>query len=654
MYLLIHNSKITFPVELPENFIQINIKEFYSLKDENDFLYRSNEDEFYLNSISESLDNSLYQNVKAVIIDKNIGSLGWTMAIRLAGHVVCSDYLKCAINRVPIIFTDWANIDIEDVTLKDSVINNIFQTTGFYFRKYEDLFSMKLNNLTGVLNYRIEEMTRLRPIDFDQLNIKSVYDNNHQAANEWGAMRLASNFGVFELIKFTYPKHLYFKYLSRFINKDHLAPNKSLHNLFSKILLIDDNADCGWIELLKNIHFEFDDLEKSFKGEIDKITSADILNVWKNVTPEKFDQYDLIYLDLYLEKGKADSTNAVSALKFIKENNPHIPVIIFTASDKAWNLDEVLEKGADAMYIKESPNYYDNKEYSLKNFKDFVATIKDVHDKYKILRPYWKLISQLISHTSFKSIENFPRKLGDRIEERLRMFYGLLKKGHEQREYDKLTFFYSDYELAFMTLWSILNEIQEAHYDKTYVSITHTNGVTYNHHPNPKKSPFSKKQKWILKSSEKTFINNTITFAGSESDGSPKLGNDGRFDLQADSNKATSDLKIDWNPPYYSIDSEGLFSENNYILKSLHAQIAYILLNRRSHENTHLTNLYKLNEIRNSMYLTHGDSFDSNFYTQTEKAKRNSSKITPSHDIKDLFDLVAYLLSEDPSNVINF
>ena len=177
------------------------------------------------------------------------------------------------------------------------------------------------------------------------------------------------------------PKHLYFKYLSRFIDKDYPAQNKSLHNLFNKILLIDDNADCGWIELLKNIHFEFDETKKTFKGFIDKFTSTEILNAWKNVTPEKFNQYDLIYLDLYLEKGKADSSISLSGLNFIKENYPHIPIIIFTASDKAWNLDEVLQMGADAMYVKESPIYYRNKEYSSKNFNDFVATIKDVQDR---------------------------------------------------------------------------------------------------------------------------------------------------------------------------------------------------------------------------------------------------------------------------------
>jgi hypothetical protein len=204
-----------------------------------------------------------------------------------------------------------------------------------------------------------------------------------------------------------------------------------------------------------------------------------------------------------------------------------------------------------------------------------------------------------------------------------------------------------------MTLWSVLNEIQEACFDKKNISIIHSNGLTYNHHPDRRNTPLSKKQKWILKSTRRIFINNTLTFIGSENDGTPKLKHAGRYDLQAD--KATSDLKYDSrNAPYYSIDSTGSFSDNDYIIKSLHPQIAYILLNRSTYTNSHLIDLHKLSEIRNSMYLTHGDSFDSNFFTQTEKAKRTSSTITPSHDIKDLFDLVAYLLFDEPSYVIVF
>lgn len=642
MYILIHNSKGSFSIELPAAFIQVNISGIYSIKEEDDYLFKTNQEEFFLNASSRLLDDISYKEVKAVIIDKNLGGSGWSRAIGLAGHIACTDYSKCQLNKLPIILTDWNDLDIEDPSLKNTVINNIFQTEGFYFRKYESLFSIKSDKMSGLINYVIDiEVKKLKPIDIEKINISSPYDNRHQTTNEWGAMRLASNFGIFESIKFTYPKHLYFKYLSRFIKINNKLPDSTLHGLFKKILLIDDNADCGWIELLENVH----------NCSVDKRVSSTEVLAWQNTTPEKFNQYDLIYLDLYLEKGKSDSTNALSALKFIKGNFPHIPVVIFTASDKAWNLDEVLERGADNMYIKESPLYYRNEEYSLKNYNDFTATIKHVYEKYKILRPYWIQIRKIISHGSFRAIENSPRKLRDRIEERLRMFYGLLKKGYEQWDYDKQTFFYSDYELAFMTLWSVLNEIQEAFYDKTNISLVHSNGITYHHHPNPRKTPLSKKQKWVLKGTGKIFINNIIAFSGCEPDGTPKLKKPGKFDLLSDI--STSDLKYDnWNAPYYSIESTGLFSTNEYIIRSLHAQIAYILLNRSSHTSTQLINLYKLNEIRNSMYLTHGDSFDANFYNQTEKTKRSVSTITPNGSIKDLFDLVAYLITGDPSNVI--
>ena len=419
MYILIYSSKTHFPIELPEAFIQVNIAPIYSVTDESDYLYQSNKEEYFSNAASQSLDDISYNEAKAIIIDKSLGGSGWSRAIRLAGHMACTDYSKCQLNKLPIFFTDWNDLEIEDVSLKDTVLNNMFQTQGFYFRKYEDLFSVKLDNISGSMNYSIDlEIKKLKPIDIEKINVSSPYDNRHQTTNEWGAMRLASNFGIFEKINFTYPKHLYFKYLLRFIKKHHVAQDKSLHGMFNKILLIDDNADCGWMELLENIH----------KCSVDKrVSSAEVL-AWQNTTPEKYDQYDLIYLDLYLEKGKVDSTNALSALKFIKGKFPHIPVVIFTASDKAWNLDEVLEKGADAMYIKESPLYYRNEEYSLKNYTDFTATIKYVYEKYKILRSYWILIRKIISHASFNAIENSPRKLRDRIEGKTKNVLWLVEK----------------------------------------------------------------------------------------------------------------------------------------------------------------------------------------------------------------------------------
>lgn len=637
MYILIYNSESDFPVKLDESFIQINTHDKFLIVDGDNYLYKSNKEEFYLNSISESLDEKKYSDVKAIIIDKNLGGTGWTRSLNLAGHIACAIYLKCELDKIPIILTDWNDLNYEDSSLKETLISDFFQTDGFYFRKYEELFSIKTDNISKVnINSIDKELKKLRPINKEKIRIESPSDNSHQATNEWGAMRLASNFGIYDLINFKYPKHLYFKYLSKFIKNNKASQDNSLFGLFNRILLIDDNADCGWSELLRKVH----------NCTVDKMVSVAEVLAWKNITPEKFDNYDLIYLDLYLKKGKADSGIAINLLNFIKGRFPHIPVIIFTASNKAWNLNEVLEKGADAMYIKESPIYFKDDDYSQKNYHVFSKTILELHAKYKILKPYWNLIRKITSHPNFNAIENAPRKLKDRIEERLKMFYGLLKKGYEQRDYDKQTFFYSDYELAFMTLWSIFNEVQEVFYLKKQISICHSNGVTYYNHPDPNRTLLSRNNIWELKGSGKIFINNSIQFDGSEGDGTPALINRFRYKIKDD--KELSDLKYDpRNSPHYSIDSSNSFTPNPFVSRALHSQIAYIILNRTSHTNQHLTRLYSLSEKRNAMYLTHGDSFNNGFFNDSEEDKRSNSTVTPQGDIKDLFDLIAYLITDD-------
>jgi hypothetical protein len=90
MYILIHNSKGSFSIDLPESFKQINIVSIYAIEEENDYLFKNNREEYFLNKVSESLDNSLHSNVKAIIIDKSLGGSGWSRAIGLASHIACT------------------------------------------------------------------------------------------------------------------------------------------------------------------------------------------------------------------------------------------------------------------------------------------------------------------------------------------------------------------------------------------------------------------------------------------------------------------------------------------------------------------------------------------------------------------------------------
>ena len=66
--------------------------------------------------------------------------------------------------------------------------------------------------------------------------------------------------------------------------------------------------------------------------------------------------YDLIFLDLRLkleDKGKPiEESSGIKILSKIKEINPAIPVIVFTASEKALSHQKALELGADEYWIK--------------------------------------------------------------------------------------------------------------------------------------------------------------------------------------------------------------------------------------------------------------------------------------------------------------
>jgi hypothetical protein len=60
-----------------------------------------------------------------------------------------------------------------------------------------------------------------------------------------------------------------------------------------------------------------------------------------------------------------------------------------------------------------------------------------------------------------------------------------------------------------------------------------------------------------------------------------------------------------------------------------------------------LTNLERLNGTRNELYLTHGSN-NPHFFSSTEEDKRkNMPTMTPQGDIKDLFNIVSYLLTAD-------
>jgi len=335
------------------------------------------------------------------------------------------------------------------------------------------------------------------------------------------------------------------------------------------VLLIDDNASNGWQATL----------EKVFACPVDTLTShEEVLDFEKT----KFSSYDLIFLDLYLplKKGhnvKKNSEDSLSILKALKMELPQVPVIVFTASNKSWTLLEIMQMGADGMYVKESPDFIGEGDHSKQNFKSFVVIVKDTLKKYDILRPYWQHIQSILSDSNFITISDSPQKLQSRMAERLKMFYGLLKKGFEQWEYDKETFFYSDYELSFITLWSVLNEIQEAYFHKEQPNISIAHGTEiYTAHPDGSPltywdEPSHKQQKWTIGSS--VFCDYEYTFKTDSITSLPKVRGR-KYQLTS---KRMSGFILTWNQ--FIMNSASQEIRHDYE-RDIRMQIAFILIKK--------------------------------------------------------------------------
>jgi CheY-like chemotaxis protein len=224
----------------------------------------------------------------------------------------------------------------------------------------------------------IEETTLFETV-IPNLNIENTKDPGHQLANDWGAFRLAKYAGY--TLKMEKPSSLYFKFKDSFTNNE-IVPNANntigLFNESCKALLIDDNATSGWSETIKHIL-------RSKIVNPGKSVSLDVITLFDEALKYvDYINYDVVFLDLRLlkEEDKSNQINSIDdftgtkVLKVIKEINPGIQIIIFTASNKVWNIEKLLELGANGYYIKESPEYILSTRFSKDNYEEFIKTIQ--------------------------------------------------------------------------------------------------------------------------------------------------------------------------------------------------------------------------------------------------------------------------------------
>lgn len=408
-----------------------------------------------LGVINDFVVNTLKQDFDVLVIDVDNIQRGEEVALAIGLYMRLSftEIGKNSLN--PIIIASDKSIKL---FLKHKTYSQLLLTKNVYFQPRQCII--------------LDAVTPLEANMYQNDFLDSIYvqagpkTGRHSLANQWGASVLDKllNLGIpsGNPILNTASKSLYFKYVcAQTINVSEFLAGKqqTRYNMLNRqpinakgkrILLIDDEADKGWEYVLKRLIITDED-------DFDVIGHK--AKDYKDFSEEERVQiengnYDLVFLDLRMNGANEEDVyqpkdfSGMKILKQIKSKQPGLQVIMFTASNKAWNLKALLDEGADGYYIKESPEYKFSWGFSLANYDTLRENIKDcLHRSYlRKVDTEIRAIKKDFNKTQVNT--NFKNSLINQIE----VSYTLLSARH--------------FNYAYVSLYQVIELINEEYLDR--------------------------------------------------------------------------------------------------------------------------------------------------------------------------------------------
>jgi CheY-like chemotaxis protein len=239
-----------------------------------------------------------------------------------------------------------------------------------------------------------------------------------------------------------------------------------------RIGLVDDNASNGWQPALEGVFADTPDA-----GSVEAPHSADDFHdldaLAGDITQRGWDiacvDLRLIEADKELTSRRADKLSGTRLVHAIKRKNPSLPVIAFTASNKAWTVQELREAGADGYWVKESPEYGTDPVYTVQNAAALLQTLCEVVERYEDAKPLWDLIEQVQSIRDNQSaVFKFVPLVQDKDEQRVRNYLTSIESrmrrafGHlvtRSSSHEAEAFAFHPMDRAFLALWGVVNDV---------------------------------------------------------------------------------------------------------------------------------------------------------------------------------------------------
>lgn len=311
---------------------------------------------------------------------------------------------------------------------------------------------------------------------------KSSVSKKHSLSNEWAIYRTATILNRVKVLESCVQDNnvehslntLYFRYLLCKIHYDNpvIPTHKNLYgsvksiNYPTKYLLIDDYASHGWTYILKSIIQQINPLGMLSTYDTSNFDNENIYDIIEKIISFiNHNDIDIVFLDLRLKTEdeykllksmqNIHELSGFSILNKLRETNPAVGIIVFTASQQAYNAISSFESGADHYYIKESPDNLLSPDLFCNNLRKLICDISSLSSHIKEIKFFYDLTNTFkMSLHSNNSIVLNPN-IRSRIYTKLDYAFNILRSPKSRTE---TTFTYSSYQIVFLIYWSIINE----------------------------------------------------------------------------------------------------------------------------------------------------------------------------------------------------
>jgi CheY-like chemotaxis protein len=282
--------------------------------------------------------------------------------------------------------------------------------------------------------------------------------------------------------------NLYFKYLKSIhpisdfdtLDNDELRLESESN---PTVLYIDDEADKGWKEIFEKIFIDKNDIDfLPFGNEFVEKSKNEIIDFSiKQVTDE---DVDLVILDFRLHKEDfceipIKEVTGFKILEKIKEFNKGIQVIIFSATNKIWNLKALEEAGADGFILKESPKNINSSDFTRHSILNMIQSLekrlkmtflKDVYKHFEKIKKHLNSISNETNDDGFKGL--MKMKFKNEIFIQLDIIYDCLKRSSENIS-TEIRDESSYLNLSFTSIYKIIELINDFYTNESGRSLKH-------------------------------------------------------------------------------------------------------------------------------------------------------------------------------------